>query len=173
MKVLSLTSLAILLIIILSSCEITETQLPLYDSSNIENGVVLLSSNGTLASPGKMRVINNSGETIYIVSRHYIYCSFSHYDLIFRNNSEWQNLVYEEGINHWSFPTPPASTDSIFTICEVSVPPVELIPGNSYETEIGNVENTGEYHIRIFYRTSEFYIPEYSGVSLSVDYFVE
>ena len=157
-------------IFLLVFCEVNDSTDNEYSRSISENGVSVFIKDGTLISPGEIKIINNSNQKIFIPFILYPYCSFSIYSLQKKSNSEWERLSYDEFQNKWLKKT---NQDSIIAVCDEYRNPIETYSSQSFEQSISNVDEEGEYQLKIHFRYSEIYNPDTPDKEIVISYFVK
>ena len=153
-------------VFLFTSCEVNE---PTDNNSQFatENKVSVFVENGSLNSPGDIRIVNESDQKIFIPYVLYPYCSFSIYQLQKNNGT---NLTYDEFENRWE---ESPEVDSIVTVCQEYRNPIMLNPSQSFSKSISNISQTGEYQIKIFYRYSEVHNSNTKQNEITINYYVK
>ncbi len=163
-------ALLIFFICIFMSCDIYESDDNNYDYSVSNNSVTLLIKNGTVSSPGEIKVINYSNQRIFIPFILYPICNFSIYALDFRNDNVWMELSFDEFENEWTKRT---KQDSVFLVCDEYRNPIEINPYQIFEQTLSKVGSEGEYRLKINFRYSQRYDSHFSDNELIINYFVK
>ncbi len=163
-------SLAFILIIMYSSCDINEPDNKEYSKAVDENGITLLVKNNNVSSEGKFKIINNSDRVIYVPYLHFGYCSFILYSLEQKDGDNWNSLYYDAEKNKWIAPN---GKDSIIAICDIYKRPVVLKPNQSIEQAILETEQNGEFRLNISYRYSEYYNQNSPNQKIKILYIVK
>jgi len=163
-------SFFLVFIFILISCNVNDPNLDDFDNSNSENGIYLLSKNGTSSSPGEIKIINRSSQDIFIPYITYPDCFFSIYTMEQKSDSSWEGLIINEYGDKWIKKN---VQDSILAICELYKNPIRINSGKSFKIELLQVEAIGEYRLTIYYRHSQGINPENPDKTISTLYLVK
>ncbi len=151
------------------SCCINDSIEQEYSHSVSENGLTLLIKNGSLSSPGEIKIINNSNQKIFIPFILYPYCSFLNYALDKKNDSVWERLSYDESQDLWFVKN---NQDSISAVCQMYKNPVELNPFQTIKQKISNVEEEGEFQLKVYFRYIEVFNPDFPNKEIIINYTV-
>ena len=157
-------------IILFNSCDVNDTTDNDYSRSIDNNGISIFIKDGAINSPGEIKIVNNSFQKIFVPFILYPYCSFSIYSLQKKNNSEWERLSYDEFQNKWLKKT---NKDSILAVCDEYRNPIEVNSSQSYKLNISNVDEVGEYQLKIYFRFSEVPNPNTTNKEIVINYFVK
>lgn len=160
---------SILLVFIFVSCGVNESDESYYDSSINENGVTFLIKNGSISSPGKMKIINNTNQSVFVPFIKYPYCYFSNYTMEQKIDSNWKSLFINEDGTKW---IKNIKQDSILVICEEYKNPIEIKPSHTYEINLSPVESDGEYRVNIYIRYFQIMNQDFPDKKMSLNYFV-
>ena len=116
-------SFFLVFILIFIGCNVNDPNLDGFDNSNSENGIYLLSKNGTELSPGEIKIVNNSNQDIFIPYITYPDCFFSIYTIEQKFDSNWEGLVINDVGDKWIKKN---VQDSILAICELYKKPIRI-----------------------------------------------
>lgn len=120
--------------------------------------------NGTLESDGEFKVLNYSSRNIFIQYTQFPFCAFFTYTIQQYTDTGLVKLSYNEPEGKWRIPV--INPDSVYAVCELAKPPVELKSLNSFEQKITGLDQIGEYRFTIHYTISG----ESKSFILSSDY---
>jgi hypothetical protein len=157
-------------IILLISCDVINPENNEYSQSIIENGITFSVKNGSLNTPGEIRILNNSSQSVFILNTLYPSCNFSNYSLMKASATGLLPMTFDEFNNIWIVIH---STDSIFAVCDMYKSPIEIKPFEIYSQNISKVLETGLYKLTMRYRFSEFYNLNIPDGKISLDYIVD
>ena len=155
-------------IFLLTSCEVNDSDEKDYSQSVSKNGVTVFIKNGTLNTPGEIKIVNNSSQQMFVPFILYPYCSFSFYSLAQKNDSVWAGLLYQE--NKWIKNT---NQDSIVAVCAEYRNPIAINPFQSLKQKISSVDQQGEFRVAIYFRYSEIVNPDSPNKEIIINYLVK
>ena len=156
-------------IFLLYSCGVNDSIEEEYSQSVRENGLTVFIKNGSLSSPGEIKIINNSNQKIFLPFILYPYCSFSIYALEKKSDSVWRRLSYDAFQDLWFVNN---NQDSIIAVCQLYKNPVELNPFQTIKQNISNVEEEGEFRLKIYFRYTEVFNPDFPNKEIFINYTV-
>ena len=158
------------LFILLSSCDINDSTDFNSSRSVVKDNVTIFIKDGTINSPGEIKIVNNSLHKIFVPFNLYPSCSFSLYSLQMKENNQWKMLSFDEFQNKW---LEKSTQDSVIIVCDKHMNPIEISNAQSYKLKIANLNEPGEYQIKINYRYSEIYEIKNLDKEIVINYFVK
>lgn len=158
------------LFVLLSSCDINDSTDFNSSRSVVTDNVTIFIKDGTINSPGEIKIVNNSFHKIFVPFNLYPSCSFSLYSLQMKENNKWKRLSFDELQNKW---LEKSNQDSVIIVCDEHRNPIEVNPAQSYKLKIANLNEPGEYQIKINYRYSETYDAKNPDKEIVINYIVK
>ena len=147
--------LLILLIIIPAACS---------DENPINPGEVIPGLELNYGIDGSLRIsytlTNKSPDTLYLPYKHWPFCTFLIHRIYYPKDTAWVEALYDEKTNSFRHPDN-FRFSGIIILCQMDMPPRELLPGAKYEEKIeAEFEETGKMKIVIYYSNKLPYLYE-------------